>query len=182
MKKVGAFVRGNSIFTTWPAICAAAVGMLASAQPTAAQGSSPIAITSPQFSSGMVGLVLGQTARLNVVNVGASTSSPLPCVLLLAFLDSDSKILKQMFVSVAAGKAASLDLTMNAGGSGRLQIRGIGYNPLLTPGSAIPQPLSCNLVPTLELFDTETGKTAAIMSDFRTIGSSGSPWLVSGQP
>jgi hypothetical protein len=31
--------------------------------------------------------------------------------------------------------------------------------PLLAFGSAVPQPISCNLIPTLELFDTETGRT-----------------------
>jgi hypothetical protein len=50
----------------------------------------------------------------------------------------------------------------------RLEIRGIGYNPLLSPVATVPQPVSCNLVPTLELFDTDTGKTAAILEDFRT--------------
>jgi hypothetical protein len=130
----------------------------------------------------MVGLASGQTARLNVVNVGVPTPSPLPCVLVLAFRDSDGRILKQRFVSVKTGKAALLDLTQGdidgtAGDHGhgdnpaRLQIRGMGYNPLLSPGSAIPQPLSCNLVPTLELFDTETGRTAAIVTDFRTPSS-----------
>jgi len=93
-------------------------------------------------------------------------------VLALAFLDSDNKILKQMFVSLGFGKAAFVDLVMSNSGPGRVQIRGIGYNPLLTPGSAIPQPLSCKLVPTLELFDTETGKTAAIVTEFRGPGSS----------
>jgi hypothetical protein len=104
-------------------------------------------------------------------------------VLVLAFQDADGRILKQMFVSVMTGKAALLDLTQTdiAGkardqgrevNATRLQIRGIGYNPLLNPGSAIPQPLSCNLVPTLELFDTETGRTAVIVTDFRTPSSS----------
>ena len=32
---------------------------------------------------------------------------------MLAFLDSDNKVLKQMFVSVATGKAALLDLTLS---------------------------------------------------------------------
>jgi len=118
----------------------------------------------------MVGLASGQTARLNVVNVSAPSPSPLPCVLVLAFLDSNGKIVKQMFVQVGVGKAAFVDLVSND--AGRVQIRGIGYNPLLSPEPAIPQPLSCSFVPTLELFDTETGRTSAIVTDFRTPGSS----------
>jgi hypothetical protein len=50
----------------------------------------------------MVGLASGQTARLIVVNVGATAPSPLHCVLVLAFVDSDRKILTQKFVSVAS--------------------------------------------------------------------------------
>jgi hypothetical protein len=116
----------------------------------------------------MVGLASGQTARLNVVNIGpTTTTSPIPCVLVLAFLDSDGKILKQMVASLASRKAALIDLAA-VPGAGRMEIRGIGYNPLLSPVAAIPQPVSCILVPTLEVFDTETGKTAVILADFRT--------------
>src|SRR5215831_12869936 len=160
MKSV--FVRRDWSFRIVLAICAVAVAVaiLGFAQRTEAQG--PIA-SAPPFSSGMAGLASGQTARLNVVNVGVP--SALPCVLVLAFLDSDSKILKQMFVSVGSGKAAFVDL-VNSGA--RIQIRGIGYNPLLSPVAAIPQPLSCQLVPTLELFDTENGRTTAIVTDFTT--------------
>ena len=183
MTKSGAFLYRGSACRNLPALCAVAVGLLSSMQRTEAQGTSPIATSSAQFSSGMVGLASGQTARLNVVNVGAAAPSPLPCVLALAFVDSDGKILKQQFVSLGTGKAALLDLALSdiAGNSGdhwhgtnaaRVQIRGIGYNPLLTPGSAIPQPLSCNLVATLELFDAETGRTSATVTDFRTPGSS----------
>src|SRR5262245_65381899 len=103
MKSV--FVRRDRSFRIVLAICAVAVAILGFAQRTEAQG--PVA-SAPPFSSGMVGLASGQTARLNVVNLGAP--SPLPCVLVLAFLDNDNKILKQMFVSVGSGKAAFVDL------------------------------------------------------------------------
>jgi hypothetical protein len=182
MRKLGIFLHSDSAFKTLPAVFAAAIGMLGLAECTEAQGTTPIAIPSTEFSFGMLGLAAGQTARLNVVNVGIATVSPLPCVLALAFLDSDSKILKQTFVSVGFGKAAFLDLKMSDGGSGRVQIRGIGYNPLLSPGAAIPQPLSCNLVPTLELFDTDTGRTVAILGDFTRPGPSVSPPPVPAQP
>lgn len=171
MKKRRVFVGRDLAFRILPAVFAVAVVTLGFSERTEAQGV-PSVLPSAQFSSGMVGLTSGQTARLNVVNVGVPNSAPLPCVLALAFLDIDSKILKQMFVSLGFGKAAFVDLVMGNSGPGRVQIRGIGYNPLLTPGSAIPQPLSCSLVPTLELFDTETGRTAAIVTDFRTPSSS----------
>lgn len=95
-------------------------------------------------------------------------------MLALAFLDSNSKILKQTLVSLKSGQSALLDLTASEAGLNeqkpdsvqRVQIRGLGYNPLLATGSAIPQPLSCNLVPTLELFDAATGKTVTALGDF----------------
>src|SRR5262249_45613700 len=101
------------------------VGTLFFAQHTGAQGPVASLLPSVQFSSGMVGLASGQTARLTVVNVGVPIPSPVPCVVALAFLDSDSKILKQKFVSVGFGKAAFVDLVMGKSGPGRFQIRGI---------------------------------------------------------
>jgi hypothetical protein len=192
MRQLRGFVRAYLAFTRVLALCAVGAGLSVSVQPTQAQENSPIASPSAQFSSGMVGLASGQTARLNVVNVGAAAPSPLPCVLVLAFVDSDGKILTQKFVSVASNKAALLDLPSSdvSGDSGddgngtnaaRRQIRGIGYNPLLTPESAIPQPLSCHLIPTLELLDTDTGRTAVIVTDFNTPASSTSV-QVPGQP
>lgn len=47
----------------------------------------------------------------------------------------------------------------------RIEIRGIGYNPLLTDSSGIPVSQSCNLIPTLEVFDTDEGKTSVILID-----------------
>lgn len=172
-----ALVHRVSSFRRSTAAWALAIGLIGSMQGVHAQGVIPIA-AAPSFSSGMVGLASGQTARLNVVNTGASLLSPLPCVTVLAFLDSDGQILKQMFVFVASGKAAFLDLSFSdissndrATPSARLPIRGISYNPLLSPGPAIPQSLACNLVPTLELFDTDTGRTSAVVTDFSTPSS-----------
>jgi hypothetical protein len=169
MRKPGAFVSRDLAAGILPVICAVVVGHLGFAPHCDAQGMAPVALPSVQFSSGMAGLASGQTARLNVVNIGPTTSSPIPCVLVLAFVDSDGKILKQMVASVAPGKAAFLDLVASTSVWGaRLEIRGVGYNPLLSPVATVPQPVSCNLVPTLELFDTGTGKTAAILAEFGT--------------
>ena len=185
-----AFVHRDSL----PAVCAVAIGMLGLSERTEAQGTAPIAVSSTEFSSDMVGLAASQTARLNVVNVGVPNVSPLPCVLVLAFLDSNSKILKQTFVSLKSGQSALLDLTGNEAGDAseqnghkinstqRVPIRGIGYNPLLAPGSTTPLPLSCNLATTLELFDTDTGRTVAILGDFTKLGPSGYPPSVAAQP
>jgi hypothetical protein len=160
----------HSRFWVLMVACALAIGVWSSSKPerAEAQDTTPVAVGSPEFSSGMVGIAPGLTLRLNVVNIGGPTAAPLPCVLLLAFLDTDGKVLEQKFVSLQSGKAAFLDLEMrNVHGPDRAQVRGIGYNPLLTAES-VPQPVSCSLVPTLELFDSETGRTTAIVTDFVT--------------
>jgi hypothetical protein len=177
MKELDGFVRRVVAFMLVPAFWALVIG-LGTEEPSKAQWTSPIATTPQDFSSGMMGLAARQTARLNVVNIGVAGTSPLPCVLAIAFVDSNSKILKQTFVSLGSGKAAFLELSLtDIAASDRTAIRGIGYNPLLTPVSAIPQPLSCNLLPTLELFDVDTGRTLAILGDFAKAGTSVSPLI-----
>ena len=113
----------------------------------------------PDFTFGMVGVAPGQTARLNVVNIGSAIPSTIPCFLVLAFLDESGKQLKQRFVQVDGGKAAFLDLPASGDG-GRVQIRGLGFNPLLIPVS-----LSCRLLPTLEVFNNDTGVSSLILTN-----------------
>src|SRR5260370_7352288 len=158
MKKRSAFVCRDSAAGILPVVCAVVAGLLGFAQYCDGQGTAPVALPSVQFSSGMAGLASGQTARLNVVNIGPTTASPIPCVLVLAFLDSDGKILKQMVASVASGKAAFVDLAASTSPWGpRFEIRGTGYNPLLSPVTG-----SSNLLPPLLRFDPNTPKTQSI--------------------
>jgi hypothetical protein len=172
MRNPRTFVRGGLASRILPVDCAVAVSMLFATDRAESQMDS--SHREPSTSFGMVGLGAGQTARLNIVNIGAATGIPLPCVLALAFLDNNSKILKQVFGSLKSGPSALLHLTGNKAGlneqkpdsAQRVQIRGLGYNPLLASGSAIPQPLSCNLVPTLELLDAATGKTVTMLRAF----------------
>jgi hypothetical protein len=114
----------------------------------------------PDFTFGMVGLAPGQTARLNVVNIGSFGGATIPCRLVLGFLDANGKLLHQAFVQVDTGKAAFLDL-ISKETSERIQIRGIGYNPLL-----IPVPLSCSLVPTLEIFGPDSATTSVVLANW----------------
>jgi hypothetical protein len=107
--------------------------------------------------------------------------------LALAFVDGTGKFLKQTFVSLKLRESAFLDLTADeaqdaSGSAPRVEIRGVGLNPLLEPGSVIPQPLACNLVPTLELFNSESGETVAILSDFTKPVTRVSPPPVAAQP
>src|SRR5215471_2771583 len=138
--------------------CAALLAgiFLSALQARAQEAPSPAPL---DFTFGMVGLAPGQTARLNVVNNGFSAGSTVPCCLVLAFLDDRGRALRQKFVQVDSGKAAFLDLPASEEG-GRVQVRGIGYNPLLIPVS-----LSCNLLPALEVFNNDTGGSSLILTD-----------------
>ena len=168
MKRLGTLVHQKRAWRILPAVWTI-LGVVVTADCASAQWASPIASPSTDFTFGMVGIGTGQTARLNIVNIGAATGTSIPCVLALAFLDSNSKIIKQTFVSLKSGQAGLLDLTAIEVGlteprpdsTARVQIRGAGYNPTL-----IPQPLSCNLVPTVEIFDSATGKTVTVLANF----------------
>src|SRR5260370_42193042 len=94
MKKRGAFVCRDSAAGILPVVCAVVAGHLGFPQHCEAQGTAPIALPSVQFSTGMAGLASGQTARLNVVNSGATTAPPISGARVLAFLDSARKLLK----------------------------------------------------------------------------------------
>ena len=162
------------------AIAVLAMGMFAFVPVFHAQQPSPIPVIGTDFTFGMVGLAPDQTARLNVVNIGVSSGPQFPCGLVLAFMDSDGQTLKQGFVRVDRGRAAFLDLTLSEiQVQQRIQIRGIGYNPLLSNGSAIPIAQGCNLIPTLELFSTDTGNTSVILTKVVPLGSTIPPPLFS---
>lgn len=131
----------------------------------------------------MVGIGEGQAARLNVVNVvnvpnvvntsGANNPVQFACQLDLAFLDSQGNNIKQSTVSsLNPGQAAYLDLDWSeiSGASPRAEIRGAvtthlpGIQPLGGSKSPVMQGLGCNVIPTLEVFDDDTGKTTVILS------------------
>ena len=108
---------------------------------------------------GMVGIVEGeQTARLNVVNVApADTRTPrTPCMVELMFFDGDGEMLAMAMVTLDPGKAAFHDFTDSVYEVGRrLQIRA----EVMIMGDKV----SCNVIPTLEIYDMETMKTEVFM-------------------
>lgn len=108
---------------------------------------------------GMVGITMGQTARLNVVNVGnpdekgVGNPDTRECMVELMFFDSDGDMLDMMMVSLDPGMAAFHDLGFPAGVAGRLQIRAV----VLALGG--PDTKCKNIKPTLEIYDNQTMKT-----------------------
>jgi len=161
-----------------------------------AQSLPPVAIAVPlsaqeTMTTGMVGITLSQTARLNVLNlnpVPVSTNLPaLPanCNVEMQFVDTKNNVLKQNTVAnFAPQTATSLDLnaaTTNISGptAQRSQVRGVvSVNPPTT--STTPSnPGRCSVAVTLEVFDNTSGSTVSLTTDVHVIGVSGIlPFLI----
>ena len=81
--------------------------------------------------------------------------------------------LKTATMTIDSGKAVHLDLARDEvngdSPSSRVQMRGVILQvvtppgPPLTPGGPIPIPFGCSVAPTLEIFDSATGKTTALL-------------------
>jgi hypothetical protein len=118
----------------------------------------------PRF--GMVGIADGQTARLNLVNLGNGPESPPdPCRAHLQFFDASGNVLAGQRLTVKPGESAFLDyvasfLPINttdaAGVVNRAEIR----PAVNTETGAIPPP--CRL--TVEIFDNATGRTSVFFA------------------
>ena len=114
----------------------------------------PAGLSSQQWTSGVVGVAAGQTARLNVMY--PSVPAPLlqvTCSATLAIADDQGTILKSKdFSLLSGGKSVSLDLEGDLPGVMRTQVHGL----TTTPGG-------CHLVATLEIFDNATQKTVVVV-------------------
>jgi len=111
---------------------------------------------------GQLGLVAGQTIRLNAVNVldpGTTLLPPDPCRVTLVFFGQDGRILAHSTEVLQPGAATFLDFALPATiNSIRTEVR----------ADVTVESLSTRLVPpdpcraTLEVFDNDTGRTTAI--------------------
>ena len=107
-----------------------------------------------QFNFGMVGITRGQTARLSTLNAGRE-----PINLSLNFTDSAGRLIKQSFETVEGGHAIFLDLTPGTVDdvAGRFQIHAS------IEASGRGGDGSLQIIPTLEVFDNETGRTHVVL-------------------
>lgn len=128
---------------------------------------------------GMVGIAQGQTARLNVVNIG--NPDELPCEVALQFLDGEGNTLAEQGIIIIGGKAASLDLdAAELGGpdtrAGRVQIRAL-MKVLGGPDTKNTDGATCGdyLLSTLEIFDSRTGQTTVILNPAVVVGFNPQP-------
>ena len=125
--------------------------------------------TSQTYNTGMVGISVNQTARLNILNLNPSTGTAVVCSADLQLLNAGGGTLKQRSVpNIDPGKAVSLDLDRGDIADQavpRISLRGV----VTTPSSAAsPAPAPCNLTVTLEIVDNETARTNVVVSAVAT--------------
>ena len=150
-----------------------------------AQTSTPVPYPfGPQvLTLGMVGLAPGQIARLNALNLAGCcaladrpTQIPsVPCNMTLSFMDDQGATLKTATTNIDSGKAVHLDLAHDdvTRDSSRLQIRGVILHVITPPGPpvtpGVPIPFGCSVAPTLEIFDSATGITTAVIESAKGV-------------
>jgi hypothetical protein len=111
--------------------------------------------------AGIIGIIRGQTARLNLVNIGdPSIIPPGPCVSRLTFLDGANNLLGAAVLSLAPGQASFADLNADLVGiRGRIEIHGIAHFAP-NPDPTLDDPCA-NTRLTLEVFDNKSMQTTA---------------------
>lgn len=127
--------------------------------------------------TGMIGVAEGQIARLNVLNPGLlPPAAGAACSAALTFMDANGKVLKSTTVSVAPGQASLFDLSgdtdLGLALDTREEIRATITIPAIVPVSSTSSSTSttpdapvasCQLISTLEIFDSITRRTQAVL-------------------
>ena len=108
---------------------------------------------------GMIGIVRGQTARLNVVIDNPNIIDNPDILVALTFVDDMGNVLAESRVSLTPGQAQHLEYSSAFGTLLREQIRAI-VRFIDDPNIRIRAP---RILGTLEVFDTESGHTAFIL-------------------
>lgn len=135
----------------------------------ASMAQTPISAPIPEVrTTGMIGIADTQTARLNLLNPGIQSNAVgVVCTAKVSFLDGNGNVLKSGTLVVSPGKSAALDLRsdtdLSLATNERKEIRA----QITIPASTVPPPStaptaaaeSCKTVPTLEIFDTVSGRT-----------------------
>jgi hypothetical protein len=141
----------------------------------AAQGTT-MPVLFPQVQTfGMVGLAEGQTARLNLLNPGVlpPLATGAICSAQVSFLDAKGTVLKTAAISVLPGQSVPFDLNRDTDVTAtdqRVQIRATIQIPAPLPIVATPPQLfGCPLLPTLEIFNRDTGRTQLLITETRSI-------------
>ncbi len=126
------------------------------------------------LSTPMVGVAPGQTVRINALNLGTSQSTATTtCQITVQFLDQKAAVLKEKTLEISAAKSESIDFDRSGAQSEkRLELRAVIFFPRIggaPPGPPVRRSFDCNLVPSLELYDTQTGRTSVILTDWKPL-------------
>jgi hypothetical protein len=145
--------------------------------------------TWPGVGFAMAGLAPGQTARINALNVGGgqvlqpSRIAQGSCGggVTFEFYSAAGELLKKtMIPNLSPGKAALLDLSHKdlPKGAARTEVRAVlrfGYSGGAPPSDEMVRLFECNILPSLEIFETATGKTILVLTDAKALPDSSSP-------
>jgi hypothetical protein len=139
-----------------------------------------IPISSTVQTTGMVGLAEAQTAQLKLLNQGVLPPAlGVICSATVTFVDASGAVLKSGIVTALPGKAGALDLRSDTDlkllAGDRREIRATITTPPFPPpptATATPIPAGpCKLIPTLEVFDTTSGRTLVTLGHVETVPS-----------
>lgn len=152
-------------------LVSALIWLAARAQPT------PVSIpTQPGLGFGMFGLARSQSARVNALNSGpvVPIQDPAGCQVTLQFFDAGGQMVKQSSAGLEPGKAAFLELSRDElpGDDPRVAIRAVlhfGYFGGAAPSPEILRHFNCNILPSLEVFDNDNGKTSVVSTDAKPL-------------
>ncbi|MDE3166411.1 MAG: hypothetical protein KGN36_11450 [Acidobacteriota bacterium] len=143
--------------------CVLALGAFAQQTPT-------IPMTANVQSTGMVGIGDGQTARLNLLNPGVpAPAMGVICAASAAFVDALGGTVKSAMLSVPPGQSGALeirsDTELKLMPGDRREIRGTVAVPGIVPlaGTTAMPVFACSLIATLEVYDTASGRTQAVL-------------------
>jgi hypothetical protein len=133
--------------------------------------------TLPGLGFPMFAIARGQSARLNALNSGpvVPIQDASGCQVTLKFFEAGGQMVKQASIaSLEPGKAAFLDLGRDElpGDDPRAEIRAVlhfGYFGGAAPTPEILRRFNCNIVPSLEIFDNDTGKTSVVSTDAKPL-------------
>ena len=152
-------------------ICSMCALMLLSAFPGSAQvapGSQTVQTT------GMVGIADAQTAQLNLLNPGVlAPAVGMICKAAVSFVDASGTVLKSATLTIIPGQSMPFslrsDTDLNLVAGDRREVRATISIKVIAPPTATAVPASCKLIPTLELFDTVSGRTLVVLGHVTTV-------------
>jgi len=149
--------------------CLLAVLVFYPATHLGAQFSPLLSSTPPYVTFGMVGIIDGQSARLNALLL--PTGGPLvaggSCQVTFTFLDDQGTTIASTTMPATQNQAVHFDFPpLPTAATTRTEIRGtVQVAFTVTPGSTTAAGRACAIVPTMEVFNSTTGQTELLLEN-----------------